>query len=610
MYKEIEHLLLEVQKPARYTGGEFGAVMKDKGSVDTRIVFCFPDTYEIGMSHLGLRILYGLWNELDGVWCERAFAPWPDMEERLRQRRIPLFALESGDSLRDFDIIAFTLQYELSFTNILNMLDLAGIPVRAADRAESDPLVIAGGPCAFNPEPLCDFIDLFILGEGEEVNVELTELYRDMKRAGASKREFLSRAARIGGVYVPSLYSVSYNPDGTVAAVTPEGGAPETVTKRILQDIDGAYFPETPIVPSTEIVHDRVMLEVFRGCIRGCRFCQAGHVYRPVRAKSAKTLIGQGTRALKNSGYQEISLSSLSTSDYRPLNELCDGLLEYCVPNSANVSLPSLRADNFSLELLSKVQRVRKSGLTFAPEAGTQRLRDVINKNVTEKDVLSACSLAFGAGYGGVKLYFMMGLPTETDEDILGIAELAHRVFYTWRQTTNDKSRGVRVTASTSCFVPKPMTPFQWEPQDTMAEFRRKQQLLKDAMRKSITYNWHDPETSFLEAVIARGDRRLGAVIEAAWRSGCRLDGWSEFFSLQHWLQAFSLCGLDPAFYANRTRGEIEVFPWDHLSAGVTREHMLREREAAFRGEISPDCRQQCSSCGASGLLTGGVCDA
>ena len=610
MHKDIEKLLPEVQKPARYTGGEFGAVIKDRASVDTRICFCFPDTYEIGMSHLGLRILYGMWNSLDGVWCERAFAPWPDMESRLREGRLPLFALESGDSLSEFDILAFTLQYELSYTNILNMLDLAGLPVRAEDRGESAPLVMAGGPCAFNPEPLCDFIDLFVLGEGEEVNAELTALFRESKKAGASKGEFLTAAARIGGVYVPSLYDASYNEDGTVASVTPHGGAPETVTKRIIQDLDGAFFPETPIVPSTEIVHDRVMLEVFRGCIRGCRFCQAGFVYRPVRSKSSGTLIKQGTRALKSSGYQEISLSSLSTSDYRDLGALCDGLLDYCVPNSINLSLPSLRADNFSMELMSKVQKVRKSGLTFAPEAGTQRLRDVINKNVTEGDVLAACGTAFSGGYSGVKLYFMMGLPTETDEDILGIAELSHRVFYTWRQTTRDKSRGVRVTSSVSCFVPKPMTPFQWEPQDTIAEFRRRQLLLKNALRKSITYNWHDPETSFLEAVIARGDRRVGRALEAAWRLGCRLDGWNEFFSLSRWLEAFRQCGLDPAFYANRARPGGETFPWDHLSAGVPKDHLWAERGAAMRGEITPDCRRACVSCGADALLTGGVCDA
>ncbi len=609
MVDQLKRILPLVKKPARYVGGEYNCIMKDKKDVDLRVAFCFPDTYEIGMSHLGLRILYGLINSMQGVWCERAFTPWIDMEEKMREANIPLYALESGDALSEFDVMAFTLQYEMCYTNVLNMLDMGGIPIRSDERKDLFPLVIAGGPCAYNPEPMTPFIDLFVLGEGEEIVTELMELCRTAKREKWDKPLFLTKAAGLEGIYVPSLYSVSYNADGTVSAVTPSGGAPKSVQKRIIQDFSNAYFPTEMIVPSTEVVHDRVMLELFRGCIRGCRFCQAGFTNRPVRMRQPELLVRQGVEACKSAGYEEISLTSLSTSDYKGLDALSDGLLDWCQQNSVSLSLPSLRADNFSVELMEKVQRVRKSGLTFAPEAGTQRLRDAINKNVLETDVLNACSIAFSGGWSTVKLYFMIGLPTETDEDILGIADLAEKVFLEWRRTCKSKSRGVKITVSVAGFVPKPMTPFQWEAQDTIAELTRKQELLRGAMRKNITLNWHDAQTTMLEGVFARGDRRLGAVIEQAFKSGCRLDSWGECFSLSKWLSAFEVCGLDPAFYVGRARKENEVLPWDHISTGVSRDYLYAERTRAYSTVTTPDCRHKCSQCGASKLIEGGVCD-
>ena len=597
----MESLLGGVRKPARYVGGELHSVLKDKEKMDLRVCFCFPDTYEIGMSHLGLGILYGLLNEQPDIWCERAFTPWPDMAELLRQHEIPLYGLESGDPLREFDMLAFTLQYELCYTNVLEMFSLGGVPLRVADRGEDMPVVIAGGPCAYNPEPLADFIDIFALGEGEEVMLELAQLCKQCKPL--PKRELLRRAAQIPGVYVPALYEVSYNGDGTVAAVTPESGAPAFVMKRIVQDMDKSYYPLKPIVSNTEIVHDRVMLELFRGCLRGCRFCQAGFTNRPVRARSAALLAKQGRAAIDATGQEEIALTSLSTSDYGALETLCDDLLAFAEARQVNLSLPSLRADSFSRALMERVQRVRKSGLTFAPEAGSARLRDVINKNLTEEDLLTACATAFEGGWGGVKLYFMMGHPTETDEDVLGIAELAHKVYATWRRVVQDRSRGVRITVSVACFVPKPHTPFQWFGQNVMEEFERKQKLLKGALRKQISFSWHAPDTSVLEAAFARGDRKLGAVLEEAWRAGCRLDGWSEFFSLEKWRDAFARCGLDPAFYANRQREEHEVLPWDHLRTGVSRKFLWREYERALAGTPTPDCRASCSGCGADQLV-------
>ncbi|MCQ4770915.1 TIGR03960 family B12-binding radical SAM protein [Intestinimonas massiliensis] len=611
MDRTMEMILSRVQKPARYTGGEYNAVVKDRRSVDTRVALCFPDTYEIGMSNLGVRILYGLMNEQEGVWCERVFAPWGDMEAEMRREGLSLYGLESGDPISGFDVIGFSLGYELAYTNVLNMLDLAGLPLRTADRGEESPLIIAGGTCAYNSEPLAPFIDIFCLGEGEDVLLELLELYRRARNEGWRRRELLVAAARIPGLYVPSLYEVTYGEDGVVTAVTPTEGAPSVVTKRIVQDFEHSYFPTKTIVPSTEIVHDRVMLEVFRGCIRGCRFCQAGYAYRPVRPRSPQRLLEQGIAACRDSGYQEMTLSSLSTSDYRPLEGLCDGLLDWCEPHKVSLSLPSLRADNFSMGLMERLQHVRKSGLTFAPEAGTQRLRDAINKNVTEEDLLTSCRTAFSGGWSSVKLYFMLGLPTETDEDVLGIAELARKVLQVWRDVTPNRRRGCRITVSTACFVPKPHTAFQWEPQVEREEYLRRVKLLRDNMReKSITYHWHDPETSFLEAVFSRGDRRLADAIEAAWRDGAKFDSWSEYFSLERWLKALAACGLDPAFYANRTRSRDEVLPWSCVSTGVRTEFLWRERELAYQARITPDCRKQCTGCGADKLYTGGVCDA
>ena len=608
---KLERILLRVQKPARYTGGEYNEIIKDKAAVDVRFAMCFPDTYEIGMSNLGLRILYGSMNQAEGVWCERAFAPWGDMEEEMRKEHIPLYALESGDSLKEFDFVGFSLGYEMAYTNVLNMLDLAHIPLHSDQRGEDDPIIVAGGTCVYNGEPLADFIDIFSLGEGEDVTLEMIDLYRKGKQAGWSRAEFLQHAAQVPGLYVPSLYEISYHQDGTIQAITPTHGAPEHIRKRIVADLDKSFFPIKTIIPSTDIVHDRVMLEVFRGCIRGCRFCQAGYCYRPVRPKSVDLLVQQGIESCKDSGYQEMTLSSLSTSDYRPLTELCDGLLEYCDPRNININLPSLRADGFSMSIMQRLQRVRKTSITFAPEAGTQRMRDTINKNVKEEDLLQSCRTAFEGGCNAVKLYFMLGLPTETDEDVIGIARLAEKVYWTWKNYAVNKSRGLRITVSTSFFVPKPFTPFQWEAQITRDEYHRRVDLLRNSIKnKSIQYNWHEMETSYIEAVLARGDRRLGKLLETVWRKGGRLDSWSEYFSFERWMEAFAETGIDPDFYALRERPNDEILPWSMIDIGVHPEYLWREREQAYRSVITPDCRVKCMGCGANCLLPDGVfCD-
>ena len=611
MDKRLERILPRVQKPARYTGGEYNQILKDKSAVDLRLAFCFPDTYEIGMSNLGMSILYHTMNSLDFVWCERCFAPWGDMYDEMKNVGLPLYALESGDSLSEFDALAFSIGYEMAYTTVLDMLDMAGLPVRSADRPGLLPLVFAGGTAAVNAEPMAPFVDLFVVGEGEEMNNELLALLREAKRGGWSKREFLARAAQIGGVYVPSLYEIAYHTDGTIASVTPKEGAPKRVRKRIVEDLDASPFPTDPIVPSTEVVHDRVSLELFRGCVRGCRFCQAGYVYRPIRSKKPETLIRQGIETLKNTGYQDVTLLSLSTSDYRPLPALCDGLLDYCEPRSIGLSLPSLRADNFSIELMEKLQKVRKSGLTFAVEGGSQRLRDAINKNVTEEDLLNTCRIAFAGGWNSVKLYYMLGLPTETDEDIVGIAEMANQVLHCWRQYAKNKNRGVKITISTSCFIPKPHSPFQWEAQVSMEEYLRRVNLLRSSLTaRNVTYNWHDAETSLIEAVLSRGDRRVADVIERVWRDGGRLEAWTDYFSVERWQRAFEACGVDPAFYAFRERAVDELLPWDVIDVGVRKAHLVREREQCYRSALSPDCRRQCAACGAAGMLKEGRCDA
>ncbi len=611
MTELLQRILPTVQKPARYTGGEYNEIKKDLSDVRVRVAFCFPDTYEIGMSNVGMRILYGIMNQMDGVWCERVFAPWGDMEEAMRQNNLPLWALESQSPVKVFDMIAFTIGYEMCYTNILNMLNLAGIPLHAKDRTGLKNIVFAGGVCTYNPEPLADFVDFFSLGEGEEVTEEIVSLYDRAKAQDWCKEKFLEEVSHIPGVYVPSFYNHIYNEDGTLAKIEVSDGAPAKIKKRIVEDLDKAYFPTKTIVASTEIVHDRANLEVFRGCIRGCRFCQAGFTYRPVRKKNPETLYRQAVETLEDSGHNEITLSSLSTSDYRQLKELTDMLIPYCESHRINLSVPSLRADNFSRELMQKLQTLRKSGLTFAPEAGTQRLRDVINKNLTENEILSSCANAFAGGWNNVKLYFMLGLPTETDEDVLGIAELVYKIIQCWKENASNKKRGLRVHVATAYFVPKPHTPFQWEKQITPEEYLRRCRLLKDHFySKSIEYNYHTPDISRLEAVTARGDRRLGAVIEKAVENGARLDGWDEYFNYSAWLDAFAACGVDPTFYTTRGYEENELLPWDSIDVGVTKKFLLSERRQAYKGENTPDCRHKCSGCGANCLLREVKCDA
>ena len=610
MTDTLHRILPQVQKPARYVGGEYNQIVKDKKNVDVRVAFCFPDTYEIGMSNIGMRILYGLMNEMPGVWCERVFAPWGDMEAEMRKHAIPLYALESHDPVKAFDLIAFTIGYEMSYTNILNMLELSCVPLLAREREGLENIVFAGGVCAVNPEPLADFIDFFSLGEGEEITKEIIECYRQAKKDGCTKQEFLLRVSKIDGVYVPSFYEHTYNEDGTLAAITPKNGAPARVRKRIIQDMDKSYFPTKTIVPSTEIVHDRTNLEIFRGCIRGCRFCQAGFCYRPVRAKSVDTLCRQAIESLEDSGNSEMTLASLSTSDYRKLPELADKLLDYCEPRKINLSLPSLRADNFSRDLMLRVQKVRKSGLTFAPEAGSQRLRDAINKNVTEREILETCATAFSGGWNSVKLYFMLGLPTETDEDVAAIAELVNKIVYCWRQNATNKKRRLSINLATAFFVPKPFTPFQWEKQTSPEEYLRRVHLLQSCLTaRGVDYRYHESDLSRLEAVLARGDRRLSKVLLRAHELGCKLDGWDEYFRYDLWMQAFSDCGVDPEFYTTRGFAEDEILPWQTIDIGVSRDFFLRERALAYQSVTTPDCRTKCAGCGARSLSERGVCD-
>lgn len=609
MNSQIEKILMKVQKPGRYTGGELNSVIKEKKDINIRFAFCFPDTYEIGMSHLGMKILYSQFNEIPDVWCERVFAPWTDMEEEMRKQHILLYALESGEPIRDFDFIGFTLQYELCYSNVLNMLDLAGVPIRSCDRTELSPLVVAGGPCVCNPEPIADFIDLFFIGEGEEVDIEVMNLYRQYKKEDRTKAEFLKAAAQIEGVYVPSLYQVSYHADGTIQSVRPHDGAPTRIKKRLMLDMDQSYYPDRFVVPYIEIVHDRAVEEIFRGCIRGCRFCQAGFIYRPVREKSPEVINRQCKDLCVSTGYDEISLSSLSSSDYSKIQDLLSQLLSWTESDHTSVSLPSLRVDGFSNELMDKLRVVRRSGLTFAPEAGTQRLRNVINKNVTEEELLKTVNTAFHGGWNKIKLYFMIGLPTETLTDVEGIAQLGQKVVDAYyHHPDKPKGKPVTVTISASSFVPKPFTPFQWEAQDTIETLHKKQQHLVGAVTtRKITCNWHDADTSFLEGVFARGDRRLGQVLQVAHERGCKFDGWSDYFSLTRWMEIFEDCGIDPGFYANRKREFDEVLPWDHLDYGIRKQFLIEECQKAYADKTTPNCREHCSGCGAA-CFGGGIC--
>lgn len=607
----LDAILKTVEKPSRYIGNEYNSVHKEPDKINIRFGFCFADVYEIGMSHLGMKILYHLLNTADDIYCERFFAPWVDMEEKMRACGFPLFSLETKTPANEFDFLAFTLQYEMSYTNILNMLELGRVPFLAKERGEEHPIVCAGGPCAYNPEPLADFVDFFMMGEGEEIIMEVMDVYRTVKKSGGTKDDFLHEIVTIEGIYVPKFYDVEYNDDGTIKAFKKNcEQAPDKIKKRIIDDFDSCFAPDNIIVPFMEIVHDRIMLEIFRGCIRGCRFCQAGMIYRPVRERSPETLISLAERLIKNTGYEEISLSSLSTSDYTRLKELTDGLLELTEQKKISLSLPSLRLDNFSLELMQKVQKVRKSGLTFAPEAGTQRLRDVINKNVTEQDLENAAKTAFLGGYGTIKLYFMIGLPTETNDDILGISRLADEVVSAYKHTPKEiRNKNLRVTVSVSSFVPKPFTPFQWFGQNTQEQLFKKQMLLKDAIKnRYVSYNWHDSSLSILEGVFARGDRRLSKVLIEARRLGARFDSWHEFFNMELWQTAFDNAGIDPSFYNARERSYEELLPWDHIDVGVSKKFLINENEKAKRGEPTANCREKCAGCGVNSAFGGGFC--
>ncbi len=610
-----DEILLQIDKPARYIGNEINAIVKNKEEIEVRFALCFPDVYEIGMSHLGIQILYDMFNQRQDVWCERVYSPWPDLHSIMKEQHIPLFALESQDAIKDFDFLGITIQYEMCYTNILQILDLSQIPLSSADRTWEHPIVIGGGPCTYNPEPIADFFDLFYIGEGETSYAQLLNTYLEYRKNGSTRNEFLQAAANIPGIYAPIFYEVSYKEDGTISSFQRNtNNVPEQIHKEIVMDISDTFYPMKPILPFIKATQDRVVLEIQRGCIRGCRFCQAGMVYRPVRERSLETLKKYANEMLKNTGHEEISLSSLSSSDYSQLNELVQYLVENVSSKGINISLPSLRIDAFSLEVMSKIQDVRKSSLTFAPEAGSQRLRNVINKGLTEDTILNGAELAFRGGWNKVKLYFMLGLPTETEEDMRGIAELSDQIARLYYEVIpkEERSGKVQITASTSFFIPKPFTPFQWAKMYTAQEFVEKAHFVNDAMKeqlnkKSIKYNWHEPDVSELEGVFARGDRRVGQVIKRAYEKGCIFDAWSEHFSYRKWSEAFQECDIAIAFYNNRERSLEEILPWDFIDAGITKKFLKQEWEQAIKEEITPNCRSKCSSCGAN-RYGGGVC--
>ncbi len=594
----LERILMKVEKPARYIGKEHNSCNKDLKDVKTRFAFAFPDVYDVGMSHLGLHILYNLLNDTEGVYCERVFSPWIDMEEEMRKNNIPLYSLETTTPIDEFDFVGFTLQYEMSYTNIINILDLSDIPIYTKERGENDPFVIAGGPCAFNPEPLADIVDIFVIGDAEELILNIISLYNDWKGSSSSRRDFLEKIYKLDGVYIPSFYDVLYNDDGTIKKMTSKKeDYPQKIKKSIVRDLNNAYYPQKVIVPYIEIVHDRVMLEIFRGCTRGCRFCQAGMIYRPVRERSVEKLFNLAKELVRATGHEEISLSSLSTGDYSKQKRV-------------GLSLPSLRLDSFSIEIIKEIQKVRKTGLTFAPEAGTQRMRDVINKGINEEDLINSVKDAFYNGWSTVKLYFMIGLPSETEEDVMGIKDLGYKVKDIFFNMPKDKRKGnLKITVSASCFVPKPFTPFQWEPQNKIEKFEEKQKMLRRQIRdRKVTFNTHNARLSFLEAVFARGDRRLAKVLVSAWEKGCRFDGWGDLFKYDKWIEAFNELNIDPEFYANRTREYDEILPWDFIDAGVSKEYLIKENEKSKKVELTRDCRLGCTGCGINKTFTGGVC--